>query len=79
MATDSGVIEFDCTKMDGKGEKTTPKNIHANPNNSNMYIFTAFGVYFSLTDEEWNNASKKYIFILSGAETGRSSSRYCKK
>ena len=25
MATDSGVIEFDSTKMDGKGEKTTPK------------------------------------------------------
>ena len=58
MATDSGVIEFDCTKMDGKGEKTTPKNIYANPNNQNTCVFTAFGVYFSLTDEEWNNASK---------------------
>ena len=44
-----------------------------------MCIFTAFGVYFSLIDEEWNNASKKHIFILSGAETGTALSRYCKK
>ena len=48
MGTDSGIIEFDETKMDRKGEKTTP----ANPKDFKIFIFTSFGCYFSLMGEE---------------------------
>ena len=58
MGTDSGIIEFDETKMYRKGEKTTPKNTCANPKDFKICIFTAFGCYFSLADEEWSNTEK---------------------
>ena len=79
MGTDSAIIEFDSTKMDKKGEKTTPKNIYANPFDHHVCVFTALGCYFCLNDEQWSTSSKKYIFIHKAAKAGSASSRYCHK
>ena len=56
--------------MDGKGERTTPKNVYANPFDYKVCLFTAFGCYFCLVDEEWYGSSKIYIFINKGSKIG---------
>ena len=79
MGTDSAIIEFDSTKMDSKGERTTPKNVYANPFDYKVCLFTAFGCYFCLVDEEWYDSSKVYIFINKGSKIGTAAGRYCSK
>ena len=45
MAIDSAIAEFDSSKMNGKGEKTTSKNIHVNPCNCKTSFFIEFRVF----------------------------------
>ena len=44
MGTDSAIITFDSTKMDKSGERTTPKNVYANPYDYRVCFLQLLGV-----------------------------------
>ena len=50
MGTDSIIVQLKSTKMDSIGEKTSPKNIYANPFDVRICPFTALGCFFALQD-----------------------------
>ena len=77
MGTDSMIVQYDDTKTDKKGEKTTPKNIYANPFDFKICPFVALGVYFAIFEELFDK-ERQYIFINQGCELGSASDKYCK-
>ena len=77
MATDSMVINYDNTKMDQTGDKTTPKNAHANPFDFKICPFVALGIFLAAF-EELLDKDKQYLFINEGCKIGSASDKYCK-
>ena len=65
MGTDSIIVQFKSTKMDSVGEKTSPKNIYANPFDFWICPFTALGCFFALQDLHWIDKEKSvYLLVL---------------
>jgi hypothetical protein len=78
LATDSIVIEYDDSKADQKGERTTPKNCFANPFDFLVCFNTALGCFLCIADESWDS-EKSTVFRNKDAKKGSASHRYCKR
>jgi hypothetical protein len=76
LGTDSIVVEYDDSKADQKGERTTPKNCFANPFDFLVCFNTALGCYFCVADESWDS-EKSTVFRNKAAKDGSASHRYC--
>jgi len=76
LCEDSIVIQFDRTKMDKEGKKTTPKHTYANPNQFEICLFTALGFYFMELNATWC-IQREYLFINVGASAGSAAANYC--
>ena len=77
IGKDSIVIEYDDTKKDPTGEKTTPKNCYPNPFDVRICMFTALGCYLSSCQESFSNPDKKTIFRKANTKKGSGSHLYC--
>lgn len=74
LGTDSIIITYDDSKMDGTGERTHPKNCYANPTNPNICIFLALSIYFSLYPEQYDNNDS--LFLKAESKLGTASHRF---
>ena len=78
MGTDSLIIEYDDSKCDQMGQRTSPKNCYANPYDHLACIFTAIGCYLCLEDETWVSSSQNSIFRNRRGEVdGDAAHQYC--
>jgi hypothetical protein len=73
---DAIVVQFDSTKMDQGGEKTSPKHCYANPLNFKACLFTAMGCYFATINTSFASNHRDYLFIKSGSAEGSGASNY---
>ena len=71
---DSIVCNYDQTKKDKAGDKCADKNLHANPENPNICLFLALGLYFSL--ESVALGMKDFLFIEFGSSLGSAAKRF---
>ena len=51
IAVDSMVINYNSAKMDQIGDKTTLKNVHANPLDFKICSFVAIGTHLAMFEE----------------------------
>ena len=77
VGKDSIVIEYDDSKADQTGEKTTPKNCYPNPFDCRICMFTALGCYLASCQEMFSNPEKIAIFRKAGTQKGSGSHLYC--
>jgi len=74
---DAIVVQFDATKMDQGGEKTSPKHCYANPLNFKTCLVTAMACYFSALNNTFSSLNcTEHIFIKSGSGEGSAASNY---
>ena len=73
---DAIVIQFDTTKMDQGGEKTSPKHCYANPFNFKTCLFTAMGCYYATLNTSFASNPTDHLFIKSGSGEGSAASNY---
>jgi len=71
---DSIVCKYDQIKKNRAGEKCTDKNLYANPENPNICLFLALGLYFAL--ESVALGMKDFLFIEFGSNLGSAAKRF---
>ena len=60
---DAIVVQFDTTKMDQGGEKTSPKHCYANPLNFKTCMVTAMACYFTTLNSSFASNCTDHLFI----------------
>jgi hypothetical protein len=61
VGTDSIIVKYDDSKMDGTGERVKPKNIYANPYNPNICSFLATGLYLTMYQSQF---ARTKVYLL---------------
>ena len=77
VGIDSIVINFDSTKADQTGEKTTPKNCYANPTNFLVCMTTALGCYFAINDEKFGKGRIHLFKSTKSDDDSTAGHNYC--
>ena len=76
IGKDSIAVKYWDTKKDKTGEKTTPKNCYANPNNYVVCFNTALAVYLIIMDETFRDG-RETLFLSPKAQESSASHKYC--
>ena len=71
------VINYDNSKMDQTGDKTSLKNVHANPFDWKICPFVAIGTYFAIFEESFEK-DRQFLFINESSNIGNASDKYYK-
>jgi hypothetical protein len=74
VGTDSIIVKYDDSKMDGTGERVKPKNIYANPYNPHVCSFLSLGLYLTMYQNQFSRTDS--LFIKYGKELGTGGKRY---
>jgi hypothetical protein len=61
IGTDSIVLEYNDSKMDGTGQKMSPKNIYANPYKPEICPFTSLGVWLMLNPDNFTQTENIFL------------------
>jgi hypothetical protein len=71
LGVDSIILKYDDSKMDGAGEKVSPKNCYANPYDPRICLFLSLGIWIMLHTEQFNTSDK--LFLKPTTKNGTSS------